>query len=397
MLPRLSAVAIAALCLLPGASAELPAGSLAPDRLAAMDAAIDEAIATRKMPGAVLHVEHAGAVHRYASGRLTYEAGAPAMGEDTIFDAASLTKVVATTTAIMQLVERGQLELDAPVARYLPAFAQHGKGSITIRQLLTHRSGLRPDLDTKPAWSGYDTGVDLAAAEKLRREPGAAFVYSDIGFIVLGELVRVVGGRPLEVHAAEDIFAPLRMRESGFRPAADRRERIAPTEVIDGTALRGVVHDPTTRMMGGVAGHAGLFTTAADLARFCRMILNGGELDGVRVLRPETVAEMTRAQGDGPDRRGLGWDIDSRFSAPRGRWFPVGRSFGHTGYTGTSLWIDPGSRTFWILLTNRVHPDDKANLSPLRRQLATLAAEAAGLGESAASESGTPPPPATSR
>ena len=356
------------------------ASALDPAKLAAMDAAIEAAIAARTTPGAVLWVERDGQVHRRAWGRLTYAADAPAVTEDTTYDAASLTKVVVTTTAVLQLVERGRLELDAPVARWLPDFARHGKESVTVRQLLTHVSGLRPDLDLQPAWSGYATGVALAHEEKLRQPPGAAFVYSDIGFIVLGELVRVADGRPLDAYAAAEILAPLGMRASGFRPSEERRPLIAPTEVVDGRALQGVVHDPTTRMMGGVAGHAGLFTAAGDLARFARMLLAGGALDGARVLRTETIAEMTRAQHALADRRGLGWDLDTRFSSPRGRWFPAGRSFGHTGYTGTSLWVDPDSRTFWILLTNRVHPDDKTSLTALRRELGTLAAEAAGLG-----------------
>jgi CubicO group peptidase (beta-lactamase class C family) len=356
------------------------AGALDSAKLAAMDTALAAAIAARTTPGAVLWVERDGQVHRRAFGNLTYAADAPPVTEDTVYDAASLTKVVVTATAVLQLTERGQLELDAPVARWLPDFARHGKEAVTVRQLLTHVSGLRPDLDLQPAWDGYATGVALATEEKLRQAPGAAFVYSDIGFIVLGELVRVADGRPLDVYAAEEILAPLGMRASGFRPAESGRARIAPTEVVAGRALQGVVHDPTTRMMGGVAGHAGLFTATGDLARFARMILEGGALEGTRVLRPETVAEMNRAQHALAERRGLGWDIDTRFSSPRGRWFSVGRSFGHTGYTGTSLWIDPESRTFWILLTNRVHPDDKTSLTALRRELGTLAAEAAGLG-----------------
>lgn len=383
MLKHLLSACLALLAVLSACGAPSPGPALAPAPLAAMDAAIADALVARKTPGAVLWVERDGAVHRRACGALTYAPDAAPVDDATIFDAASLTKVVATTTAVMQLVERGRLELDAPVARYLPAFARHGKEAVTVRQLLTHMSGLRPDLDTKPAWSGYDTGVALATEEKLRSVPGGAFVYSDIGFIVLGELVRLADGRPLNVYATEEIFRPLGMHDSSFLPTREKLPRIAPTELLDGQPLHGVVHDPTTRMMGGVAGHAGLFTTAADLARFCRMILNGGELDGVRLLRPETVAEMTRVQNDGNDRRGLGWDLDSRFSGNRGRWFPAGRSFGHTGYTGTSLWIDPGSRTFWIFLTNRVHPDDKANIGPLRRQLATLAAEAAGVDRTA--------------
>jgi CubicO group peptidase (beta-lactamase class C family) len=361
----------------PAATAAAPA--LKTEKLAAIDAAIAEAIAEKKTPGGVLWLERAGETYRRAYGQRALVPAPEPLAEDTIFDAASLTKVIATTTCVMQLVERGRLELDAPVARYLPAFAQNGKGAVTLRHLMTHMSGLREDLDTKPAWSGYAKGIELACRETLRSSPGSRFVYSDINYIMLGELVRVASGRPLNVYAAEEVFGPLKMVDSGFLPPAAKLARVAPTQWTSGEMLRGVVHDPTTRMMDGVAGHAGLFTTTADVARFCRMLLNGGELDGVRILRAATVAEMTRVQNDGSDRRGLGWDLDSRFSAPRGRWFPAGASFGHTGYTGTSVWIDPGAKAFVIFFTNRVHPDDKTNISPLRRTLGTLAGEAMGL------------------
>jgi uncharacterized protein YbbC (DUF1343 family)/CubicO group peptidase (beta-lactamase class C family) len=353
------------------------------DKLAAMDAVINEAILAKKTPGGVLWFERDGETYHKAYGNRAVVPAPEAATADTIYDAASLTKVIATTTAVMQLVERGRIELDAPVARYLPWFAPNGKGEVTVRHLLTHVSGLREDLTLKPAWAGVDTARKLVGQEKLRSIPGQTFLYSDINFITLGELVRAVSGRPLEVYAAQEIFAPLKMVDSGFLPAKDKLPRIAPTELTDGVMLRGVVHDPTSRMMGGVAGHAGLFITAADLARFCRMLINGGQLDGVRILRPETVAEMTRVQTDGSDRRGLGWDLDTRFSAPRGRWFPAGTSYGHTGYTGTSVWIDPGSKSFLIFLGNRVHPADKGEVSTTRRALGTLAAEAIGLDRTA--------------
>ena len=348
------------------------------DKLAAIDTAIADAIAAKKTPGGILWLERDGEIYRKAYGQRALVPAPEPITDDTIYDAASLTKVIATTTSIMQLVERSQLELDAPVARYIPAFAQNGKESVTVRHLLVHMSGLRPDLDYKPAWAGAETALRLACAEKLRSIPGSTFVYSDINFIVLGELVRIVSGRRLDEYSAQEIFRPLGMRDTRFLPTPEMLSRIAPTELTAGKMLRGVVHDPSARMMGGVAGHAGLFTTAADLARFCRMLLNRGELDGVRILKPATVADMTTVQNDGSDRRGLGWDIDSRYSGLRGRWFPAGASFGHTGYTGTSMWLDPDARTFWIFLTNRVHPDDKASITPLRRSLGTLVAEVVG-------------------
>jgi uncharacterized protein YbbC (DUF1343 family) len=349
-----------------------------PDKLALIDRAVAEAITAKKLPGGVLWLEQDGQSYRKVYGHRALTPTSESTTEDTLYDAASLTKVIATTTAAMQLLERKKLELDAPVARYLPAFAQHGKGIVTVRHLMTHMSGLRAGIPPQPAWSGYQGAIERACAEELRSVPGSTFVYSDINYIVLGELIRIVSGRPLHEYAQAEIFTPLQMRDSGFLPPNEKLPRIAPTELVDGQMIRSVVHDPTSRKMGGVAGHAGLFTTTADLARFCRMLLAGGELEGVRILSRESVAEMTRPQNDGSDRRGLGWDIDSRFSAPRGRWFPAGASFGHTGWTGTSVWIDPGAKAFLIFFSNRVHPDGKGNVTPLRRELGTLAAEAIG-------------------
>ncbi len=345
------------------------------DKLAAIDAAVANAIAAKKLPGCVVWLEHNGESYHKAYGNRALAPEVEAATEDTIYDAASLTKVIATTTAVLQLVERGKIDLESPVVRYLPKFGAHGKDKITVRQLMTHTSGLRPDLDYKPAWIGIETAVEKACAEEPKSVPDSTFVYSDINFIVLGELVHVASGKRLDVYAAAEIFGPLKMNDSGFLPRRERWPRVAPTEQTDGKMLRGIVHDPSSRMMGGVAGHAGLFTTAADLARFCRMLLNGGELDGVRILSAATVSRMTHAQIDGNDRRGLGWDIDSRFSSQRGRWFPAGASFGHTGFTGTSIWVDPETKTFVLFLSNRVHPDGKGDVTPLRREIGTLAAE----------------------
>ena len=359
-------------------SAATAAPAFLPQKLAAMDAAVADAIAANKIPGGVLWVERAGESYSRAYGQRTVVPTPEPLTADTIYDSASLTKVVATTTAVMHLVERGRLELDAPVARYLPAFAAHGKDAVTVRQLLTHHSGLRAGLPRTPAWSGYAAAIERACAEKFVGVPGGTFLYSDINFIVLGELVRIASGLPLDAYAAKEIFLPLGLGDTGFSPAATKLDRIAPTELTAGTMLRGVVHDPTARAMDGVAGHAGLFTTASDLARFCRMLLGGGQLDGVRILSAASVAEMTRVQTDGSNRRGLGWDLDSSFSGPRGRWFPAGTSYGHTGFTGTSLWLDPSTQTFVLFLSNRVHPDGKGDTGPLRRTLGTLAAEAVG-------------------
>ncbi len=361
-----------------GAVAAFAAEPFLPAKLAAIDTAVADAIAAKKIPGGVLWFERDGEIYRKAYGHRALVPAPDATTEDTIYDAASLTKVIATTTAVMQLVERGKLDLDAPVARYLPAFAQHGKGIVTLRHLMMHMSGLRPGIPTTPAWTAYAGAINRACAEELRSVPGSGFVYSDINYIVLGELVRLVSGRTLDVYTRDEIFTPLGMRDAGYLPSKEKLPRIAPTELVDGKMIHGVVHDPTSRKMAGVAGHAGLFLTVADLARFCRMILNGGELDGVRILSAASVAEMTRVQNDGSSRRGLGWDIDTSYSGPRGRWFPAGTTFGHTGWTGTSLWIDPAAKAFIIFFSNRVHPDGKGDATPVRREIATLAAEAIG-------------------
>ncbi len=360
----------------PFAFAAEPEG-FAPDKLREMDAAIAQTIAEGKIPGGVLWLERHGANYHKAYGRRALVPAEEPMTEDTIFDAASLTKVVATTPCVMLLLERGQLQLDEAVHTYLPEFKTEGKERITVRHLLTHTSGLRPDLSLNPSWEGYAKAIELACAEKLVTAPGTHFRYSDINFFLLGELVRRIGGAPLNEFAAQKVFHPLKMDNTGFLPAPARVALIAPTEMADGEMLRGKVHDPTARRMGGVAGHAGLFTTAADLARYARMLLNGGELEGVRLFQPETVKWMTSVQSPAevPERRGLGWDIDSSYSRPRGEVFPLG-SFGHTGWTGTCLWVDPFSQTFWIFLSNRNHPDGQGDVQGLRGTLGTLAAQA---------------------
>ena len=347
------------------------------DILAQMDAAVQNAIGERLCPGGTLWVEHAGASYHRAYGSRALSPVVEPMTEDTIFDAASLTKVIATAPAVMLLVERGQVKLDAPAQTYLPEFTGGGKEAVTVRQLLTHTSGLRSGLDSRAVWDGSAAAIRLICDERLQERPGAAFHYSDLNFILLGELVQRRAGKSLVDFVTREIFSPLKMRDTGYLPPASKLARIAPTEVVDGRLLRGVVHDPTARRMGGVAGNAGVFTTAADLARFARMMLNLGELDGVRLFRPETVRLMTSVQTP-PSieaRRGLGWDIDSEYSAPRGDLFSD-ESYGHTGWTGTSIWIDPPTKTFVIFLSNRDHPDGRGDVTELRHRLGTLAAEA---------------------
>ena len=345
--------------------------------LTKMDAAINQAIAENRLPGGVLWLEHKDVSYQKTYGHRALVPDSEPMTSDTIFDAASLTKVIATTPALMLLWEQGKVKLDERVQTYIPEFKGDGKEEITVRQLMTHTSGLRPDLNQTPKWSGYDTAIQLACAEKVQAKPGTVFRYSDINFFLLGEIVHRASGSTLDQFVLKEIYQPLRMVDTRYLPDASQRARIAPTDPGGDGMLRGVVHDPTARRMGGVAGHAGLFTTAADLARYARMLVHGGELDGFRLFKSETVKLMTSVQT--PEsfeaRRGLGWDIDSGFSRPRGEIFPLG-SYGHTGFTGTCLWIDPFSETFWVFLSNRVHPNGKGNILPLQGALGTLAATA---------------------
>ena len=321
-------------------------------------------------------------VYRKAYGKRALVPQAEAMTLDTIFDCASLTKVVATTSSLMKLFQEGRFRLSDKITDYIPEF-QGGKSDITLRQLFTHFSGLQPDVPLKDPWSGYDTGINLACTFKPGGPAGARFVYSDINFILLGELVHRLSGKPLNEYVRENIFLPIGMKESMFLPPASLKPRIAPTErwpVKTGQPLRGVVHDPTARNMGGVAGHAGLFSTADDLARFAQMMLNLGELDGVRLFGPLTVTKFIEPQSP-PDQavlRGLGWDVDSPLSGNRGELFPIG-SFGHTGFTGTSMWIDPASKTYVILLANSVHPDLRPALTAVRGKIATIVAANVGI------------------
>jgi CubicO group peptidase (beta-lactamase class C family) len=371
---RAQSIFLAAWLCLP---APLVAGAFHEDKLAEMDTAINDAIANHKCPGGVFWLEHEGEIYKKSYGFRALVPAREPMTEDTIFDAASLTKVIATTPAVMLLIERGKVKLDERVCVYIPEFTSEGRELITVRELLTHTSGLPEDIETKTDWHGQTEAIKKACAEKLRTPPGTSFKYSDINFILLGEIVQRASRTPLEVFVQREMYAPLKMTNTGYLPARDKLPRVAPTEVVDGKPWRGVVHDPTARHMGGVAGHAGLFTTAADLARYARMLLNLGELDGVRILKPETVKLMTTVQTPPgiSAKRGLGWDIDSPFSGPRGELFPIG-SYGHTGWTGGSLWIDPASKTFVIFLSNRNHPTEAGSVVALRRKLGTLAAEA---------------------
>ncbi|HKD10287.1 MAG TPA: exo-beta-N-acetylmuramidase NamZ domain-containing protein [Bryobacteraceae bacterium] len=365
----------------------LPALSQTIHGAADLDRTIEQAIKEDKIPGAVLLIGHNGnVVYRKAYGRRALVPSPEPMTVDTIFDLASLTKVVATTSCVMKLFEEGKIWLDDPVTSYLPEF-QGGKSAITVRDLMTHFSGLRPDLDLDPPWSGYETGIRRALNDKPANPPETKFVYSDINFILMGEIVRRLSGIPENEYVKKILFEPLRMNDTGYLPDPALKPRIAPTEMLkDGTLLRGVVHDPTTRYMGGVAGQAGVFSTADDLSKFCQMLLDGG--DGL--FSPVTIRKFTTPETPigQPILRGLGWDIDSPYSGNRGELFPASSSFGHTGFTGTSIWIDPSSQTYVILLANSGHPQLRKPITPLRREVATIAAASVGYEPDASTQAG---------
>ncbi|HEV2247514.1 MAG TPA: exo-beta-N-acetylmuramidase NamZ domain-containing protein, partial [Terriglobia bacterium] len=352
-------------------------------RLKQLPEVVEKAMHEGKTPGAVILVGHDGTVvYRRAIGYRRLVPSKLPMYMDTMFDMASCTKIVATTTAIMQLFEEGKVRLDDPVSEYWPEFAANGKQDITVRELMTHYSGMPPDLDLGYDWSGYDTAMKMIVDTAPILPPGTRFLYSDINFETLGELVHRVSGEPLNEYCERHIFKPLGMTSTMFVPPATLRYRIAPTQHVDGDTgpiLWGEVHDPTARRMGGVAGHAGLFSNARDLSIFCQMLLNGGVYHGVRILNRLTVEKMTTPQSpvDQMAVRGLGWDIASPFASNRGELFPVG-SFGHTGFTGPSLWIDPVTQTYVAFLANRVHPNGTGDVVALRSMIDTAIAAALG-------------------
>ncbi len=384
---------------------------MSPTHLTNIDTIVEAEIAKKQLPGAVVLVGRQGKiVWRRAYGNRALEPQVEAMTTDTIFDLASLTKIVATATSVMILVERGLVRLGDPVSRYIPEFAENGKRTITVEHLLIHRSGLVADNDIRDYEQGPEKAIENIWRLAPLNEVGSKMIYSDVNFIVLAELVKRVSGKPVDQFALENIYQPLGMKDTGYKPlerlGGTAKPRIAPTEQRGGVEqnrsregaakegevvaketehwMRGEVHDPRSYLLGGVAGHAGLFSTADDLAIYCQMILNGGEYQGRRILSPMGVQRMTEPRpsagndGDG-NSRGLGWDVYSGFSANRGDLFPIG-SFGHTGFTGTGLWLDPNSQTFVVFLSNRVHPklDSKkpADVSSLRGRIASVVAAA---------------------
>ena len=395
------AVAALALCLAATLSEVLPAQGADKNRvegpqLARIDDLVNSAIAARQTPGAVVVVGQGDrTLYEKAFGARALVPAMEPMSIDTVFDVASLTKVVATTTAVMTLIEDGRLRLNDPVASHIPGFERYGKGNITIRHLLTHVSGLRPDVDLHP-WTGYETAIELAKDEVPTAAPNETFVYSDINFFLLGHIVSRISGESLDAYLKRVVFEPLGMKETGFNPPQSLLARIAPTERCagpdpgtpckrpDAPPLRGVVHDPTARRMGGVAGHAGLFSTARDLQRFVRMLINGGELEGARILGPKTIKLMTMNHLPGGKElvessvslfseavfEGLGFGLGFAMTIDQARTKTPG-SLGEYfwgGMASTAFWVDPVEDLTCVFMTQLM----PSNSYPIRRELRTL-------------------------
>ncbi len=345
-------------------------------RLKAIDDIVAEGIAAGEMPGCVVLIaRRGGIVSLKAYGDRQVEPQRVAMTTDTVFDLASLTKPIATATSVMQLVDEGRLRLDDRIAQCIPEFGQNGKEDITVYQLLTHQGGLTPDNALGDYQDGPQSAWERIFALGLRAEPGTRFIYTDVGYIVLGELVRRVSGKDIHQFSREHIFQPLGMQETGYLPAESLRERAAPTERREDRWMRGEVHDPRAFLLGGVAGHAGLFSTAEDLAVYAQMLLDRGRRGEVRILSERTVAMMTIGYPVPDALRGLGWDVRSGYSSNRGATFSS-TAFGHGGFTGTVIWIDPRLELIFIFLSNRLHPDGQGSVNRLAGRIGSVAADA---------------------
>jgi len=341
-----------------------------------IDQAIDQALSEKKMPGCVVVVAQGGKVrYRKAHGNRRVEPSTEPMTHDTVFDMASLTKPVVTATSIMQLVEKGQVDLDATVETYLPEFRGHGKEAITIKQLLVHTSGLTPDNALSDYENGWPEAYQKICDLDLRSDPGERFRYSDVGFLLLGEVVARVSKMPLDEYAQAHIFQPLGMDETGFNPDATLAKRAVTTTQVAGDWLKGTVHDPRARHCRGVAGHAGLFSTADDLLLYANAMLDSRQSGDGHLLKPQTLKTMTQSYDAAGNRRGLGWDKKSGYSSNRGKSMSSS-AYGHGGFTGTAMWIDPELELVVIFLSNRVHPHGQGSVNALAGQIGTIAADA---------------------
>ena len=367
-------------------TAEAPAGGLphaTPEEagmdsqhLARIDDIVAQGLAEKKMPGCVVCIGRQGKIVLLkAYGNKQIEPSEVPMTTDTVFDMASITKPVATASSVMLLVERGELKLGDKVAALIPEFAVNDKGEITIRDLLIHQSGLLPDNALADYQQGPEEAIKKICDLGLQAPTGTKFIYSDVNYILLGEIIRRISGKTVHEFSRENIFHPLGMKETGYLPSDELKQRAAPTEQRDGKWIQGEVHDPRSHLLGGVAGHAGLFSTAQDMAIYAQMMIGGGEHGGVRIFSPRTVAVMTQGYKVSSGLRGLGWDKRTGYSINRGELL-TDSAFGHGGFTGTVLWIDPELELFVIFLSNRVHPVGKGLVNPLAGKIGTAAAAA---------------------
>jgi CubicO group peptidase (beta-lactamase class C family) len=343
-------------------------------RPAQIDSVVTEEITAGHLPGAVVLVGRGNKVLYYkAFGLEVAEPFREAMEKDTIFDMASLTKPIATATAVLILADRGKIDVNDYVSKYLPAFACNGKEQVRIKHLLTHTSGLPAytdanDLRTRFGESCPEQVIETICNLKAQSPPGEEFRYSCLGYITLARIVKIVAGQDIDEFSRANVFEPLGMAHTRFNPPASWQTKIAGTEIVNGKLLRGTVHDPLGRLMDGTSGNAGLFSTAFDLSIYCRMLLNGGSWKGKRILSPTAVTMLTAAQSHG---RAYGFDVSSAYAWVKGPNAPA-NAFCHTGYTGTSLVCDPSTGTYLILLTNSAHPHDKGTSKPIRQKVADI-------------------------
>lgn len=345
-------------------------------KLTEIDGVVETALIEKKLPGCVVAIgRHDRLVLLKSFGLRQVEPTAEAMTTDTVFDLASLTKPIATATSIMLLIERGKLHLNDSIAKHWPEFAENGKEEITVEHLLIHTGGLIADNRIADYLQGPEQAWSHIAALKLLAKPNMKFTYSDVGFLVLGRLIENISEQSVAEFAKANVFDPLGMSETDYKPKSDLRLRIAPTEKRAGEFIRGEVHDPRAHLLGGIAGHAGLFSTAEDLAKYAAAMTDRGRLGDVRILSESTWSEMTRPREVSSGKRDLGWDVKTGYSSNRGTTMSD-RAFGHGGFTGTSLWIDPETGLFVIFLSNRVHPDGKGSVNPLAGRIGTIAANA---------------------
>ena len=348
------------------------------EHLALIDAVVAEGLEAKRMPGCVVCIGRGGKiVFQKAYGNRQVSPEIHPMTTDTVFDMASITKPVATATSIMLLVDRGVIRLGDRVAEHLPDFGQNNKNQVTVHDLLVHQGGLIPDNALRDYEDGYAEAFRRIYALKPTVEPGTKFVYTDVGFLVLAEIVRKKTGLSVHEFTQQNLFGPLGMTETGYLPDQALRDRAVTTEQREGRWMQGEVHDPRAYLLDGVAGHAGLFSTARDLATYAQMMLNEGEYGGVRILSARMVSTMTAAYPVSSGKRGLGWDKQTRYSSNRGELLSKS-AFGHGGFTGTAMWIDPELDLFVIFLSNRVHPNGKGSVNPLAGRIGTIAAAAIG-------------------